>query len=348
MTDRKAKMLERVRALLAQADSSNFEGEKDAFRAKADELMELYAIEEWQVERSDGSPAKPERRYMDFSWFGKGIAYEALWSMFYSTAAAARCKVVTHDWSRQKGISVLGLPADLDYMDLLFTSLMMQMVRHIDPEYDQDRTLDENIYALRMAGMGWPAMAERFWTNKIIDVPKGHTEDKYGQPIHFGGEQAPWKYLRPDTQQSMRSRLASRYRSHAKSHGLAQNYDDPKVYQRSYCEGFSDAVANRLWAIRRERQAARTATSGSDNPFAVALRDIDQAIRSYYEELYAEYLARLAAQAAEDAKKKKRRPRTSVDRRVFSQRAAEAGGEAGMRADISTNGAKLGSRKVIN
>jgi hypothetical protein len=48
--DRKAKMLERVRALLAKADGTNFPEEADAFRAKADALMTEYAIEAWQMD----------------------------------------------------------------------------------------------------------------------------------------------------------------------------------------------------------------------------------------------------------------------------------------------------------
>lgn len=335
--DRKAKMLAKVRGLLAQADSTTHEGEREVFRAKADELMELYAIEEWQIESNSGEAARPERRYYDFRWWLKHPQRESLWFVFSSAASAARCKVVHHDDRHHNGvysISVLGLPADLDYLDLLFTSLMMQMTKEILPEYDPARSLDENVYTMRMKGMGWPQIAEKLYVSGIVDVPRGHAE-----ALTADGERR-WRGLAPRTQQAIRSRLAARYRAYAKGNGLPQNYVDPKVYQRSYAEGFADAVATRLWAMKRERTERHKKDSGSDNPFAVALRDIDAAIRAYYEELYADYL-----EAMKNAKKRK--VSTAVDRRVRSYAAETAGAEAGRKADITTNGSKLGSRRFI-
>jgi hypothetical protein len=72
MTDTTShKMLERVRALLAKADSTNFPEEAETFRAKADELMTRHSISQWAVEQAEAgrsAPIKPERRDFERAW----------------------------------------------------------------------------------------------------------------------------------------------------------------------------------------------------------------------------------------------------------------------------------------
>lgn len=99
--DKKEKMLEKVRALLAKANDTEFEGEADVFRAKADELMTAYAIEQWQVDEADSrvgtSNRTPERRDIDISWYWKNsyshIKHD-LYHMFDQVARSCRCKPI--------------------------------------------------------------------------------------------------------------------------------------------------------------------------------------------------------------------------------------------------------------
>lgn len=98
-------MLERVRALLAKAASTNFPAEAETFRAKADALMTAFAIEAWQVEvaqnGAEGRPT-PIRRDVDFDWWRGGDTpfRSALWALFLDTASHCRCAVVRSKLTR--------------------------------------------------------------------------------------------------------------------------------------------------------------------------------------------------------------------------------------------------------
>src|SRR4051812_16704394 len=161
--DRRAKMLERVRALLAKANGTNFPEEADAFRAKADELMTAYAIEQWQVDAAQegiqGRP-QPERRDVDFSWYSGTPFRDQLWWIYQDLADHCRCKAVVDKifgYRENRRIPVLGLPADLDYLDMLFTSIMFDFARKVDPKPDPERlSYEENLAMLKEAGLGWP------------------------------------------------------------------------------------------------------------------------------------------------------------------------------------------------
>ena len=113
-------MLERVRALLAQAESTTFEAEAEAFMAKAHELMTRYAIDEAMVSaRANRSEAPLTIRvpiddpYVD----AKSL-------LLHHVAANSRCRAVFYD--RFALSAVVGFSTDLAATDTLFTSLLVQ------------------------------------------------------------------------------------------------------------------------------------------------------------------------------------------------------------------------------
>ena len=119
------RMLERVRALLAKAESTNFPEEAEALSAKAQELMARYAIDRAMVE----SAASGGRRRSGGGSSGRRIGiddpYAGAKSLLLSVVANAnRCRAV---WSGGLGLAtVFGADDDLDIVELLFTSLLCQ------------------------------------------------------------------------------------------------------------------------------------------------------------------------------------------------------------------------------
>jgi len=117
-----SKMLERVRALLAKAESTTFPEEAEALSAKAQELMARHAIDRALLEATagfgDGSGVSGRRLLID-------DPYAKEKSLLLGTVAGAnRCSAV---WSPEFGWStVFGADDDLDIVDLLFTSLLCQ------------------------------------------------------------------------------------------------------------------------------------------------------------------------------------------------------------------------------
>jgi len=112
-----------VRALLAKAESTPFEAEAEACTAKAQELMTRHALWHALLDHDHAPTTGPEMRRLDLD--KPYISAKAF--LLGSVASANRCRVV---WSREQAVgTVFGYPADLDAVELLFTSLLIQVTQ---------------------------------------------------------------------------------------------------------------------------------------------------------------------------------------------------------------------------
>lgn len=118
------KVLARVRGLLAKAESTTFPEEAEALSAKAQELMSRYSLERIVVEAEPGAapqPAAARRMWLDSPY----VAAKAL--LVGAVAGANRCRTVL---SEKLGFTtVLGDEVDLEIVELLTTSLLVQATR---------------------------------------------------------------------------------------------------------------------------------------------------------------------------------------------------------------------------
>ncbi|MEN3309678.1 MAG: hypothetical protein V7603_5880 [Micromonosporaceae bacterium] len=114
------RQLDRVRALLAKAESTTFPEEAEAYTAKAQELMARYSIDHALLAAGAGTHAEPVGRRI-----GVDNPYEAPKVLLLDAVARAnRCRSV---WSSSLGFAtVLGFVSDVDGVELLFTSLLVQ------------------------------------------------------------------------------------------------------------------------------------------------------------------------------------------------------------------------------
>lgn len=114
------RILEKIRALLAKAESTTFPEEAEALSAKAQELMARHSIDSAIIGAAQGADDAPTgiRLPVDDPYAGAK-------SMLLSEVASAnRCRAV---WSKGLGISsVLGFESDLEFVELLYTSLLVQ------------------------------------------------------------------------------------------------------------------------------------------------------------------------------------------------------------------------------
>jgi len=114
------RMLGRIRALLAKAESTEYPEEAEALTAKAQQLMAQHSIDEALLAAgapSEGAPAALR--------IGVDSPYEGPKAMLLDAVAAAnRCRVV---WAKEFGFcTIIGFDADLDAVELLYTSLLVQ------------------------------------------------------------------------------------------------------------------------------------------------------------------------------------------------------------------------------
>jgi hypothetical protein len=114
-------ILDKVRGLLAKAESTSFDAEADAFTAKAQELMTRHRIDRAVLEASghDRGEAPAGRRLAIDDPYADAKAV-----LLTNVADANGCQAV---WSKDMGFAtVFGFAEELDAVDELFTSLLVQ------------------------------------------------------------------------------------------------------------------------------------------------------------------------------------------------------------------------------
>ncbi len=118
------RLLERVRGLLAKAESTDYPAEAEAYTTKAQELVARHSLDAalLAVRTGEASAVPFARRIgIDHPYEGEKA------SLLDAVARANRCHVV---WSPDFGFAtVFGFDADLDAVELLHTSLLLQAHR---------------------------------------------------------------------------------------------------------------------------------------------------------------------------------------------------------------------------
>ncbi|TQN40849.1 uncharacterized protein DUF2786 [Blastococcus colisei] len=120
-----ARVLGRIRGLLAKAERTEFPEEADALSAKAQELMTRHAVDAAVLDAQHGISITDQvvarRVHVDNPY------PEAKVQLLDAVGRVNGVRVI---WIEQLGIATMvGLPADLDAVDLLFTSLLVQATR---------------------------------------------------------------------------------------------------------------------------------------------------------------------------------------------------------------------------
>lgn len=120
-TSERDPLLERIRALLAKAESTNFEQEAMAFTTKAQELITRHAIDSAMLADAEGTAGEEPsiiRVPLDPPyWDAKGL-------MLQIVAERTRCRALMMSGLNMS--RVVGYPADLEAVEMLFTSLLIQ------------------------------------------------------------------------------------------------------------------------------------------------------------------------------------------------------------------------------
>jgi hypothetical protein len=115
------RLLNRVRALLAKAEATDFPAEAETYTAKAQELIARHSIEDALAPAAADVVPYARRIGVDHPYEGEKA------SLLDAVARANRCHTV---WSPELGFTtVFGFDADIDAAELLYTSLLVQSHR---------------------------------------------------------------------------------------------------------------------------------------------------------------------------------------------------------------------------
>lgn len=145
------KVLNKIRALLAKAESTTFAEEAETLSAKAQELMTRYALDTVVLDSAGPSPlgtlVMTRRILVD------GPYTDAKMQMMASVAHANGVKTLR--WKKFGLIGITGMPVDLDLCELLYTSLLVQSARALADVGTDARTRSRAFRRAFRFGYAW-------------------------------------------------------------------------------------------------------------------------------------------------------------------------------------------------
>lgn len=274
-------MMAKVAALIANAESYQAQGNSEAaasYRAKAEELMRKYRIEEEQLVRTATSSGAPVWRYIeivsDASTWGDQM-HQMFWWI------AAHCGVeyrLTYKGYNDLQADTVGYEIDLRLCEMIFNSARLAFLARMEPKFDPTLSAEENIYALRGSGMDRQRVA------KLVFGQEGHSEG-----IKVG------KVYRAECERR------------GEADGVSGRGFNPNIYRAAYAKAFVYRIADRLRAARD----AADATGG-----ALVLPQRAERVKEALYVKYPDERPMTAEQMAYYAEHPEERPKPSKPRKV--------------------------------
>jgi hypothetical protein len=365
MSDNKVseKVMERIRNLLAKAnDPASSPSEREQYLDEANKRMNRHAIDMAMLDasRTIGEKRKPTQKRIvlfdsNFEWGSQFM------TVIMSMCETNRCRYAFHNGYRS--ITIVGMQEDVDWVEMLWLNVFFQFTSKIQPTWEPDAPLEENIYNFKNAGYKW---------KDIWDI--GYFKQPGGMPGDLG-------HYDPDKCRYM----MTMYKKMCKAKGA-----DPvgtqtfAAYKMTFTRYFTSEVNRRLEEMRASNKKQEDSIPGS----AIALRDTSKDVQDFFYLLFptltpeaaeqrselfrkeqedaekrdAEYLAGLTpaerkavldARAKEEAKQARasdRWYRDQAKKRTYDAAGASAGERAGREVDLSRNGRQTaaGSRTELN
>ena len=173
MTD--AAPLRLIRSLLAKAEATEYPAEADAFLAKVADLVARHSIDEAMLWAETGVEARslPVERFIvvDAPYAGRKSM------LVHGVAAANRCEAIDVGETGLARVSVIGFEGDVIRVEVLVTSLLMQMTTAMIPA---ERTRSQG-----------DATATAAFRRSFITAYAWRVGDRLSAAADSGGNEAP-------------------------------------------------------------------------------------------------------------------------------------------------------------
>jgi hypothetical protein len=234
--------LNKVRALLASAEDAAFPPEvQEQYRNRAEALMFQYKISMLDLQ---GTPQavtfEPQWRNLFVCDITNEFRMEYL-AIF--SAVMSHCSV-RGGWSSQYStelnqgrgyyMNVVGFVPDLQYMELLLTNALLTFGAKLEPKKNPGLSMEENVYAMRAAGMERGRIARIMWPEKFVGQPSGHVDK--------GANKRVTAIFTRESEKRGES-----------TEGLLGQGVSMRNYRHSYAEGFVDELWSRLLRMKQVR-----------------------------------------------------------------------------------------------
>lgn len=216
-------MLRMLAGLVANADDERLSEEaRTAYRAKAEQLMRKYRIEEENLIAADPGSIEPIQFNIEVSNLDSFFhAYhEQLW-LQVACHCGIRYAYVWNSARRGYDATAVGYESDIRYAAFLFQSAKLMLIAKLEPDVDPKLSDKENIYRLRSAGIDRQRIAE------MVFGHRGHQE----------GLRVGRLYKEACTERGEEAAVSGRN-------------VNAKTYRIAYADQFKRAFGNRLFEAR--------------------------------------------------------------------------------------------------
>jgi hypothetical protein len=341
----KTSPIEKVAALLAKAESTESEHEAQAYRETAERMMTKYRIDQALLAQTREAKSiddleDPIVRSFQFADRGS-IMLNELYSILWHVAE--HNGVMVHGfWSGD--VTMVGYETDLDYTELMYNTLKLQLLQRVDPKPDWNKPYDMVVYELHEAGITWEniahmmEIARKSAPGSSVAIGWPETPWDKGVEAHYEGYGADSEYIPERKARKDGGRLIRAYKRHCTAIGVEPHaVMQSKVFRKSFAQGFTVKISVRLMDLRQH--SSNEIKSAGDGA-ALALRGREDMVKQAFIEW--KRVSGIQAredeaqrQADEDAANPKKRSKKSdyrVERTDFN--AYSRGSTAGASADL--------------
>lgn len=187
MSEQVEKMMAKVRALLDTAESlseSNPEASAN-YRAKAEDLMRKYRIEEENLIAADPTSVEPITFNIDLCESGNvfsGRYVDLFHAIAVHTGIRATYRYAVSETTGKRVAMAMGAgyESDVRYAEYLFTNARLVFQERIEPKVKPELSDAENCYRLRSAGIERNRIANMLW-GASMDSDGAHFHGKVGK-----------------------------------------------------------------------------------------------------------------------------------------------------------------------
>ena len=227
MSIQESDVIRKVQALLAKAESTQFEAEAEALYAKAQELMLRHAIDEATIAQAavKGQIAKPIKLTMTYSTNDANLPGKK--QLLMAIARHNRCKAVFYTGSKREQTAVIvGFEDDVRFVELLYASLLLQAQRDGSRAYRVSNTTKGRKVFLTQFMLGFAQTINRRMDEVATKITgeAGHSAALALRDREDIVADALADFF-PNLRSAKRSRLASDWTARAAGSKAAENAD---------------------------------------------------------------------------------------------------------------------------